>query len=180
MSGDDPELEGIKVRADAMRQLGITDPHVVDEEYRKWMAGRLQEAAVMMSRNATNKQKMGPKSLARMATTMSLCAGMMTAMASMLAEHGRQKMEAEREASAAVEKETRAGKAGDDDFEMEGTMEVQSASKAAVLFKRKDGRTCWLPKSQIRGPSLPMLAESYPLTGTIAIPRWLAEKKGLV
>lgn len=177
---DDLELEGIKVRADALRQLGITDPHVVDYEYRLWMVERLRKVGEVMAEKASRNLPVVTPDLAKFAPTVSICAGMMFAMATMLAEEGKRKM-AEAQKSEAVEKETRAGKGGDETFEVKGDVLSQSASGAAVMFKRQeDGRLCWLPKSQIVGTGMPSVPGGYPFTATLTIPRWLAEKKGLL
>lgn len=172
---DDPELEGIKVRADAMRRLGITDPHVVDYEYRLWMVERLRKVGVELFGGFITRKQAGS-----MAQTVSLCTGMMLTMASMLAEEGKRKM-ADAKKSEEVEKETRAGKGGDNTIDYDGELVSQSHSGAAVFFKRYgDGRSCWLPKSQITGITLPSKSDDYPLMATVRIPRWLAEKKGLL
>lgn len=178
---EEAELDGIKVRADAMRRLGITDPHVVDEEYRKWMAGRLAMVGDLLSRvghdlviDNLSISSMKPRD---MAATIGLCAGMMHSMASMLAEPGKKAIVNAGQAQAA-EKETRAARADDNPVFVKGVVKMWSSSGAAFLLEPNDGKPVWIPKSQVSTND--DLRANDGRTVEVLIPKWLAEKKGLV
>lgn len=174
---DEAELEGIKVRADAMRRLGITDVHVIDEEYRLWVAGRLREIGALMAQLGDKGRVMTSKEAGDFAPTVTLCAGMMAWMAVMLAEPGKKAIVNAGQAQAA-EKETRAARADDNPVFVKGVVRMWSSSGAAFLLEPNDGRPVWIPKSQVSTND--DLRAGDGRTVEVLIPKWLAEKKGLV
>lgn len=59
-----------------------------------------------------------------------------------------------------------------------GVFSVIRTSENALLLERPDDEDVWIPKSQLKGEELTEDSEAGD-SGSLILPRWLAEKEGL-
>lgn len=62
--------------------------------------------------------------------------------------------------------------------EIEGELVKPYDTEKAYHFEFDDGKTAWLPKSLVDWHPSPTTASRY--WGTMVMPRWLAEERGVV
>lgn len=154
------EMEGIQVRADALRKLGFPDD-VVEKEWRLYVAKR------MVGILRDDQSALGTLASEEELDILTLGAGLLAGFATRLAS------EAEKKAETVAK--PRQVKPTGEWLEYTGTLDhiVAKAILVAVGQIGKEHQKVWLPKSKIQWPVDAKVGERI----TIRVPTWLAEKR---